>query len=306
MIGAEDFAQERRRLVAQYGIESIDGPEAQTVMLTSLPLKQAKALRTAEQRLVAEHSRRVAKRRSQIALQHAEEFQSLTQDYDRKISELLNDKERLQNDLSVEPTKFEQDLNDLRAKSKQLEARKAESIPNTPQSPQSIQKDADVFQQAVKKEQVTAKRASQLPQRAITSSPRTLASIPRAVQYPGTRHSADATSQPQSICNPTAGGDSTVAREQSKSPPDGPLPKRIVSAPRVSDKWASPSSAKAHAAQNSNTEPIRFEQPAAHKNGQPPLLSDATKTSRPRTKSGSLRHLRHSSGSIFKLFPKQE
>ncbi|KAI6920847.1 hypothetical protein KC355_g17229, partial [Hortaea werneckii] len=121
---AAEFAKERSKLVAKYGVEEKDA-SAQTAMLTSLPLDQAKELRSAEERLVAEHSRRVASRKSQIALRHAEDFQSLTQDYDRKIAELLSDRSKLENDLSVEPSRFEKDMDDLEVRSGQLEAEKA-------------------------------------------------------------------------------------------------------------------------------------------------------------------------------------
>ncbi|KAK1064442.1 hypothetical protein LTR33_012063, partial [Friedmanniomyces endolithicus] len=130
--GVEDFTKERNQLLASNGIEH-DEPQAQNALLTSLPLKQAKELRTAEERLVSEYNRRIAKRKSQIALKHAEDFQFLTQDYDRKIIDLLNDKEKLEGDLSVEPERFEHDLDDLEVKSVQLEVQKSRSVRSSPQ-----------------------------------------------------------------------------------------------------------------------------------------------------------------------------
>ncbi|KAK3068020.1 hypothetical protein LTR53_014739, partial [Teratosphaeriaceae sp. CCFEE 6253] len=136
--GVEDFTKDRNRLLADNGIEDNE-PSAQNALLTSLPLKQAKALRTAEERLVSEYNRRIAKRKSQIALKHAEDFQSLTQQYDHHIAELLSDKEKLEGDLSVEPERFEQDLDEFEVKSVQLEAEKARSFQDSPDSRRDVQ-----------------------------------------------------------------------------------------------------------------------------------------------------------------------
>nr|POE79454.1 hypothetical protein CFP56_07519 [Quercus suber] len=173
MRGAAEFAKERKKLVATYGV-ALDEPSAQAAMLTSLPLTKAVALRTAEERLVSEFNRRIARRKSQIALKHAEEYQHLTQDYDRKIAELLQDKDRLEGDLSIEPSKFEDDMNEL-DNSIKLEKELRDSVRNSPK-PRSLAESP--------KGPETPRANMQLPRRVLTSVPRTQTSIPRSSSLP--------------------------------------------------------------------------------------------------------------------------
>ncbi|KAI7327401.1 hypothetical protein KC315_g7146, partial [Hortaea werneckii] len=275
---AAEFAKERSKLVAKYGVEEKDA-SAQTAMLTSLPLDQAKELRSAEERLVAEHSRRVASRKSQIALRHAEDFQSLTQDYDRKIADLLSDRSKLENDLSVEPSRFEKDMDDLEVRSGQLEAEKAGSVYSTPLSKSNSvnhETQPETPSPEVKRAEAVPVQGSssskRMSGRMLTSTPRTPASIPRAVPFPGSRDSPQATSQPSVPRTPTDTRRSTSDRyppaaQQSpmrpRSPPDGPVQRRVVTAPRTSEKWATPESKRASIAQDFGVAPEKFEQKQA-------------------------------------------
>ncbi|KAI7260945.1 hypothetical protein KC352_g10062, partial [Hortaea werneckii] len=315
---AAEFAKERSKLVAKYGVEEKDA-SAQTAMLTSLPLDQAKELRSAEERLVAEHSRRVASRKSQIALRHAEDFQSLTQDYDRKIAELLSDRSKLENDLSVEPSRFEKDMDDLEARSGQLEAEKAGSVYSTPLSksnsvnhgtqPQTPSPEIKRAEAVPVQGSSSSKRMSG---RMLTSTPRTPASIPRAVPFPGNRDSPQATSQPSVPRTPTDTRRSTSDRyppatQQSpmrpRSPPDGPVQRRVVTAPRTSEKWATPESKRASLAQDFGVAPEKFEQKQAPKKPTPQEAAAVEAMNKPleRAKTESPRQPRKASPSPARI-----
>lgn len=65
-------------------------------------------LQIEETRLVSEHAERLANRRSQIQRQHQSQFQALSDEYDKKIAELLGEKEMLDSDLSIGPERFEE------------------------------------------------------------------------------------------------------------------------------------------------------------------------------------------------------
>ncbi|KAK3110449.1 hypothetical protein LTR53_015248, partial [Teratosphaeriaceae sp. CCFEE 6253] len=347
--GVEDFTKDRNRLLADNGIEDNE-PSAQNALLTSLPLNQAKALRTAEERLVSEYNRRIAKRKSQIALKHAEDFQSLTQQYDRHIAELLSDKEKLEGDLSVEPERFEQDLDELEVKSVQLEAEKARSFQDSPDSRREVQDLAsDQSSPEVGRAHAASIRRfpapsptpspapaaspapapvlapatsiatapSSPPLPVLTSTPRTPSSIPKRPFYPGSRGSLDATSQPRgpritttdsrpkTPISPTQRRASPSERHpplpqrslmRVKSPPDGPIQRRVVTTPRTSEKWASPGSAKENAPQDLSLSPEPFEQrPEPNRIGKLSIESPSTRTAEP----GGGRKLRHSSGSKY-------
>ncbi|TKA46940.1 hypothetical protein B0A54_03896 [Friedmanniomyces endolithicus] len=317
--GVEDFTKERNQLLASNGIEH-DEPQAQNALLTSLPLKQAKELRTAEERLVSEYNRRIAERKSQIALKHAEDFQFLTQDYDRKIIDLLNDKEKLEGDLSVEPERFEHDLDDFEVKSVQLEVQKSRSVRSSPQLKREVDEPSAAAQVA-RTQQAPIQRPtsaiSALPQRVVISTPHTPSSIPAARPFfPGSRGSADATSQPRSgrvsttaprtPASPTARRESPSERYpplpqrslmRVRSPADGPIPRRVVSTPRTSEKWASPSSAKENDLLDLSLGPETAEQHAQQSLiGKVSIASPKTSTA---AEGSSGRKLRHSSGSTF-------
>ena len=193
---AEEFAKEHKELVASYGI----GPDQPAKQAANLPTPKKQALQAAEERLVSFYSKQVVKRKSQVAMKHAEEFHSLTQDFDRRIVELLSQKETLEGDLSVEPSKFEQDWDALDVKSVQLERERAGSVENSPKANDSAMKSVEHSspESARRSSGTVADPApkSQLPKRSLTSAPRTPTSIPRAVPFPGNRASPDATSQP--------------------------------------------------------------------------------------------------------------
>lgn len=235
--GAADFARERKKLVATYGVE-LDEPGARTVILTGLPLQKAVALRMAEERLVVEYTRRIAKRKSQIALRHAEEYHNLTQDYDRKITVLLQDRDRLESDLSVEPSQFERDIDELDQSIQDETARQSSaqaiSPPKVPAEPRSNM---------------------QIPRRVLTSTPRTPTSIPRvsSLTKPGAMHPVispaigiEIPSRVSSIRARTPSEKYVPIPQRSllrvKSPPGGAIPLRAVTSPNSSEKRASPAS----------------------------------------------------------------
>ncbi|PPJ51172.1 hypothetical protein CBER1_08530 [Cercospora berteroae] len=201
------FVKDRKKLIAKYGADFQD-PAERSAMLTSLPMDTAVALRTAEQKLVDDYNKRITKRKSQIALKHAEEFQNITRDYDRRVSVLLNTRSRLEGDLSVDPSKFEAEYGDITNKSEQLFAKRKSNI----DAPRAARKSDDV--------PVLSRHASMQSQspphlplkdlevdrarprtRERTSSPRTEQSLPRSSSrprefFPGSRDSPEATSQP--------------------------------------------------------------------------------------------------------------
>ncbi|PIA94374.1 Flagellar attachment zone protein 1 [Cercospora beticola] len=201
------FVKDRKKLIAKYGADFQD-PAERSAMLTSLPMDTAVALRTAEQKLVDDYNKRITKRKSQIALKHAEEFQNITRDYDRRVSVLLNTRSRLEGDLSMDPSKFEAAYGDITNKSEQLfaerksnigaprAARKSDDVPilsghasmQSQSSPHLPFKDLEVDRARPR----TRER---------TSSPRTEQSLPRSSSrprefFPGSRDSPEATSQP--------------------------------------------------------------------------------------------------------------
>ncbi|SMR48203.1 unnamed protein product [Zymoseptoria tritici ST99CH_1E4] len=124
------LAKEREELLATFGAPEhgvFDHDMVELPALESLPAleglsaAQVIALRAAEQKLVVDYHRRLASRKSQIALKHDYEFQRLTAEYNREVDELLDDRSKLEGDLSVEPSKFERDLDQINKSSLTLE-----------------------------------------------------------------------------------------------------------------------------------------------------------------------------------------
>lgn len=190
---AAEFVAQRNALVASFGASNgqLDGHAA-------LPVEQADALMSAEKKLVTEYNNRVAKRKSQIQIKHAEQFQSLSQDYDRRVGEVLNQRARLEGDLSVNPDTFEHDFSELDAKSVQLQAEK-ESQQGSPVAVRKLSQQQQQ-QQPQRRETTTqpGPTSPPPPKRTPTFPPRTPTSAPvrdRAF-FPGSRNSPQATSQP--------------------------------------------------------------------------------------------------------------
>ncbi|KEQ90706.1 hypothetical protein AUEXF2481DRAFT_534738 [Aureobasidium subglaciale EXF-2481] len=61
-----------------------------------------------DRKLVTEHAERLANRRSQVQHHHHLQFQALSEEYDKKIAELLGEKDMLDSDLSIGPERFEE------------------------------------------------------------------------------------------------------------------------------------------------------------------------------------------------------
>ncbi|KAL9071529.1 MAG: hypothetical protein Q9157_005427 [Trypethelium eluteriae] len=105
----EDLAQARAELVAQYtdDVETAKGDESST-KIEELTPRRKQALKDADARLVAEHDHEVATKKSQIEIKHEQNVQILSEQFDAQISRLLQDRDNLENDLSVSPSEFEQ------------------------------------------------------------------------------------------------------------------------------------------------------------------------------------------------------
>ena len=206
------FVKDRKKLVAKFGASSDEVAE-RSAMLTSLPADTAVALRTAEQKLVDDYNQRITKRKSQIALKHAEEFQTITQDYDRSVKVLLNTRSRLEGDLSVDPSKFEDEYVDIADRSAQLVAERKSNIgaPRSARrksiSPHDIPRRVDSLpDHNVPPMPIAPPEALEVDRtrprlRSRTSNPRNERSIPRSTSrprefFPGSRDSPEATSQP--------------------------------------------------------------------------------------------------------------
>lgn len=115
------FAKERKELVDNYTLGPVNSNSS-----TDSADRNSTALRNAEERLVADYNKKIFRRKSQIALKHAEEFQNLTREYDRKVAELLDNRSNLEGDLSIDPTQFEQDMGELQGELQTRSARLAE------------------------------------------------------------------------------------------------------------------------------------------------------------------------------------
>lgn len=94
---AADFSREHEYLFASYGIddpESAGGVgDSSTTLFQDLAPKLQLAVRAAEQKLVGDYQQRLTKRRSQIAIKHAEKFRALTKEFHRKTAELVGGQE---------------------------------------------------------------------------------------------------------------------------------------------------------------------------------------------------------------------
>lgn len=203
------FVKERKKLVAKFGASSDDLTE-RSLMLTTLPVDTAVALRTAERKLVDDYNQRITKRKSQIALKHAQEFQTITQDYDRNVSVLLNKKRiRLDGDLPDEPFQFEDEYGDVADSSAQrvLERRSNIKTPRSARkesvSSQEMPRGADSWaDQEAPRTPATPDQFFEVDRtrssvRSRTSNPRNERSIPRSASRPrGYIDSPDATAHP--------------------------------------------------------------------------------------------------------------
>ncbi|KAM3416442.1 hypothetical protein BST61_g8037 [Cercospora zeina] len=247
------FVKDRKKLVAKYGADFQD-PTERSAMLTSLNMDTAVALRTAEQKLVDEYNQRITKRKSQIALKHAEEFQNITRDYDRRVSVLLNTRSRrldgLEGDLSVDPSKFEAEYGEVMSKSAQMSVERKSNIG----APRAAGK-SDDFHALSHDTSVQSQSTPHLPLRDLevdrarprtrerTSSPRTDQSLPRSSSrprefFPGSRDTPEATSQP------------LKARRGSNKHP--PVPQHFLMRTKVAADFSAPTKAVSEAAPEPN------------------------------------------------------
>lgn len=297
---AEEFARERQELVEKYGAYH-DEPAQQAAAITSLSTPKRNALRSAEQQLVTQYNQRVVKRKSQVAMKHAEDFQSLTQDYDRRLAELLGSRDKLGVDLSVEPDQFEKDFGELEVMSAKLESERGEvnGVQQQAQSPPVEDAIAGAVHDArTTKAQPTADRTpapkSQLPKRSLTSTPRTPTSIPRAMPFAGRHSSMDYQSKRQSTDRLPHIRQQSAMRAQSpiEEQPSPAMPSsRTKSAHRMSSQPVTNMSA----AQDLGIEPADFEQRVGGQEGR----RASPEMQRAKTDFNKRRSMRLSSGIMY-------
>ncbi|KAI7614975.1 hypothetical protein KC346_g6701 [Hortaea werneckii] len=88
-----------------------------------------------------------------------------------------------------------------------------------------------------------------------------------------------------------------------RSPPDGPVQRRVVTAPRTSEKWATPESKRASLAQDFGVAPEKFEQKQAPKKPTPQEAAAVEAMNKPleRAKTESPRQPRKASPSPARI-----
>ena len=302
---AAEFVAQRNALVASFGASNgqLDGHAA-------LPVQQAEALMSAERELVTKYNNRVAKRKSQIQIKHAEQFQSLSQDYDRRVGEVLNQRARLEGDLSVNPDTFEHDFSELDAKSVQLQAEK-ESVHGSPvalRKPSQQQAAAAAAQPDPTSPPPPTRKTPTYPPRTPTSAP----ARDRAF-FPGSRNSPQATSQPllRSPRTPntvnTVRSDGSVStfppiRHHSLTRPKSPAAVRSpnttsgnnVGVPETPEQWFSPPESPADIEQDFGIDAVAFEAGHAASRlrrfaGSPDLRRESAETQRATPTKGARR-----------------
>jgi len=204
-----DLQAARNDLKASYG-EQQQTADGSTPFMTPNKLN---AFRNAETQLVAEHNTRLAKQKSQIILNHAAEFEALSNEYDDKIGRLIGDKEKLSNDLSIEPSRFEQMNGQLDT---QLQAER-QSVASSPAVQRTPMRDTPL------------RSASPLaePHRPRRDNGRLYQTPPQAQPY---------VPRQRNVSSPSSGSAYTDH--------DGPIARRRVESPRTSALWASPSDAR--------------------------------------------------------------
>jgi hypothetical protein len=79
----------------------------QPVEAASTPIDNDE-FQTKDNRLVLEHAERLANRKSQIQHHHQQQFSALSEEYDKKIAEMLGENDTLDSDLSIGPERFEE------------------------------------------------------------------------------------------------------------------------------------------------------------------------------------------------------
>lgn len=252
----------------------------------------------ADTRLVAEHRHELTKRKSQIAIKHALEFQALTTEYDRQIAQLSGDKNRLDSDLSIEPARFERLAGELDAISEQLAIDKQRSAATRSGSPVSLRRvssptslrrvagsdslrsvsPADSMQK--QRNQLWRSPESYNPAMSGASldgvaSPRILSQRPELRSIQTQRTPTKAESGPHVLTSADRRSSSTLEHGARHSPSrvmsspmmprtprrpsDGPVVRRTVERPRTSEKWASPVDARRNESLDFGLDPVEFE-----------------------------------------------
>ncbi|KAK4990707.1 hypothetical protein LTR28_001434, partial [Elasticomyces elasticus] len=262
---ATELATARDRLAASYSVETTEVSDG-TLVQEELTPQRATALKAADARLVAEYNRRVVKRQSQLALKHAEEFQALTEQYDARIAVLLGDKDKLDGDLSIEPDRYEQLSSEIVARSTLLVAERERSVPSSPLSTkrslarEEVQPHEQTLQTPMTTPAQTTITTIASPEqtystpRSSFSTPADTTSNPPSIPYrnrrppeqpsPTQRHTPSTNIPIRAPTNPFSTRTRTSLEGSSQRAPsaaDGPIPRRVVTQPRASDRWASPS-----------------------------------------------------------------
>ncbi|KAK5118378.1 hypothetical protein LTR62_002892 [Meristemomyces frigidus] len=249
--GVANFTKERNQLVAKYGVED-DEVEAQTALLTSLPLKQARELRTAEEQLVSKHNRSISKQKSRIRLKHAADFQDLTQDYDREIAKLMGEKGRLEGDLGVAAGVFEREREEIDRVSVKLVEEKGGSAWGSPEVEKKAAREGVASssyrvpprvqswsETAAGSERAAvagtdADQPSSSAQGVPKKTPGTALPVTGRPFYAGGRNNATATSQPQGSRRGRPATPSSALPSSSSADRSSPVPPRTLLAVRSS------------------------------------------------------------------------
>lgn len=250
-------------------------------------MRKKKAVWSTEATLVSEYNRRVTKRKSQIAVKHAEKFHLLTQDHNRRIAGLVSDREKPEGDESISADGAEHHPGGIEVNTAALEGDQVRAPQHNPQPARSPLNGAErtELEDALKAAANTTPR-SRLPKRISISKPRTPTSIPRAVPYRGDWARGDGTSRSQKA-NPAT---DVPAASPDIGPGAGTPSTQLPSASKSSDALTSDI---VDAFRRLSIEPNDSEGDAQHKSVQTRSVEAAKpQRSRPRA-------MRHSSRAIF-------
>jgi hypothetical protein len=207
------FAEERQRLIDIHSLDFGEHGEQ-----NGLPQSSAASLRKAEQQAVTDFSKRLAHRKSEIALKHAEQFQALTKEYDQRVEALLNGKDAGPTDFVEDAMKFDFGLTDDTKPRKEVNKRNSMISVISQQRSYIIDDSPSVPQQYERFGRSNDRRSDSA---SWTSAPRTSQSLPRQSSSTNlNRHSVNAPPlpSPASTQRPKTGNAATN--------PNGTLPFR--------------------------------------------------------------------------------
>lgn len=125
---AELDTEHSKRLEGVVGESDVDPGSVRA----DLSVEHQRHLAETESRLRAEHELRVKEGKRRIAARHSQDFSSLIQEYDERIGKLFGESERIQNDLSIGPEQFEELTEEYDRQGSELERQKSLSASASP------------------------------------------------------------------------------------------------------------------------------------------------------------------------------